>query len=174
MRRLTAAIALALLVSLAGCSGAVGDPFAADETDAAAGDVVTATDASANATGVDHTLRVEANESTAGSELESVSATYPREAFEVEGAKHGAVELGVDTDGDGDAEREFNESHVSGVNNNEYSFTVELDTGYALDRGDAVVVTYPAVDNPDESGEYEVAVTLNDDQTENGTLAVEA
>lgn len=177
MRRLTAAIALALLVSVAGCAGFAGElgggASGGDSTDAADGDVVSAADASPNATGVVHTLRVEANESTAGSELESVSATYPREAFEVEGAKHDAVGLGVDTDADGEVEREFDETNVSGVNNNDYSFTVELDTGYSLERGDIVVVEYPAVDNPGEPGEYEVAVALNDDRVANGTVEIE-
>ncbi|WP_132058091.1 hypothetical protein [Halorussus amylolyticus] len=187
MRRLTAAIALALLVSLAGCSGFAGgalsdgttgeDGGVTGEDDGATGEdgasVVSAANSTPDATGVEHTLRVEVNESTAGSEWESLSATYLREEFTVDGAKHGAVALGVDTDGDGEVEQEFNETHVSGVNNNEYSFTVGLDTGYMLEDGDAVVVAYPAVDNPAESGEYDVSVTLNDDQTANGTLAVE-
>jgi len=54
----------------------------------------------------------------------------------------------------GGRDRRFDESHVSGVNNNAYSFDVTLDMDDTLEEGDVVVVRYPAVDNPDEPGEY--------------------
>ncbi|GAA0194167.1 hypothetical protein [Halobaculum roseum] len=80
--------------------------------------------------------------------------------------------FGVDTNDDGEVDREFNETAISGVNNNDYSFTLSLDTDYTLEAGDTVVVRYPAVDNPEESGEYEVAVTLNDARTITETLTI--
>ncbi|WP_143040879.1 hypothetical protein [Halopenitus malekzadehii] len=68
----------------------------------------------------------------------------------------------VDTDADGEIDRRFNETHVSGVNTNDYSYTIALDTGYALETDDVIVVEYPAVDTPEESGTYTVAVAIND------------
>ncbi|WP_299332169.1 hypothetical protein [Haloplanus sp.] len=68
----------------------------------------------AGATGVNQTLRVEVGEDLAGSEWTAVGATYPREAFTVDGAAHEEVVLGVDTDGDGEIDRRFDETHVSG------------------------------------------------------------
>jgi hypothetical protein len=62
---------------------------------------------------------------------------------------------------------------VSGVNNNEYSFDVTLDTDYTLQEGDVVVVRYPAVDNPAEPGDYEVELRLNDGRTETVTVTIE-
>lgn len=56
--------------------------------------------------------------------------------------------LGVDTNGDGEVDREFNESAISGVNNNDYSFTLSLDTDYTLDAGNTVVVRYPRSTTP--------------------------
>lgn len=130
-------------------------------------------DSAANATGVTQTVRLSADDATAGSEWHSLSVEYPREHFTVESAQHENVSLGVDTDDDGAVDEQFNETHVSGVNNNAYSFTVELDTGYALEAGDVVVVEYPTVDNPAEPGNYTVEATLNDEQTSNDTITVE-
>jgi hypothetical protein len=128
---------------------------------------------SPGATGVNQTLRITAEETTGGSEFAAIGATCPRDNFTVGSAQHGAVTIGVDTDGDGDLDRTFDETHISGVNNNEYSFDVTLDTGYTLEEGDAVVVRYPATDNPSESGEYEIEVRLNDQQTETVTMTIE-
>ncbi|UIP01174.1 hypothetical protein Hbl1158_07455 [Halobaculum sp. CBA1158] len=58
------------------------------------------------------------------------------------------------------------------MNTNDYSFTVALDTDYTLESGDTVVVRYPAVDNPEEPGEYGVAVTLNGDRTISETVTI--
>lgn len=173
MRRTLIAVALAVLVATSGCAAFGGGDGDGGTATAGTDDVVDVADDSANASSVNQTMRLSANESVAGSEWESLSASYPREEFTVHSAQHGNVSLGVDTDGDGDLEREFNETHVSGVNNNEYSFTIELDTDYTLEAGDVVVVEYPAVDNPEDSGEYTVEVSVNENQTENATLTVE-
>ncbi len=166
-------VAVVALVSLAGCSGLGGGPAGDGTADDAGADgsVVESGNATPGATGVDHTLRVTVNES-AGSEWESVAATYPRDRFSVDSVQHGDLRLGVDTDGDGALDREFDGSHVSGANNNDYSFTVGLDTDYTLEAGDVVVVEYPAVDNPGEPGEYAVEVTVNDAQTTTGNVTV--
>lgn len=121
---------------------------------------------------MNQTLRLTVNETTAGSELSAFGATYPRDRFVVDSAQHDALFVGVDTDGDGTVEREFDETNVSGVNNNAYSFDVTLDTGYTLEAGDTVVVRYPAVDNPDEAGEYDVEVGLNGQQRANSTVTI--
>lgn len=160
------------MVALAGCAGLPGGGDAGESTAVPDEDVSVADD-EPNATGVNQTLRLTANESVAGDELTSVGATYPRERFTVNEAAHDAVVIGVDTDGDGELDREFNETHVSGVNTNEYSYDVTLDTDYTLEEGDAVVLGYPAVDNPEESGEYEVELHVNDEQRANGTFVIE-
>ncbi|PGF16539.1 hypothetical protein CP556_10690 [Natrinema sp. CBA1119] len=179
MRRILLVVTLAVLVSIAGCSGLGGettDPSADDEEplDPSSDDnsTVDSDDPMTNATDANQSIRIEANESVAGSEWESLAVTYPRENFTVDSAQHGDILLGADTTGDGTADRTFNETHVSGVNNNDYSFTVELDTEYTLEAGDVIVAEYPAVDNPAEPGEYAVEVTLNEDQTANGTVAI--
>ncbi len=170
MRRTLVAVALAVLVATAGCASFGGS----SDTDAEpTSGVVAPSDSAANATAVNQTIRLSVDDSTAGSEWTSLSVAYPRENFTVESAHHENVSLGVDTNDDGAPEETFNESHISGVNNNAYSFTVELDTGYTLASGDVVVVEYPAVDNPAEPGNYTVEVTLNDEQTANGTVTVE-
>jgi len=171
VRQILIAVALAVLVSTAGCAAFGGGGDAGPAT--SDGGVVEANDPAADATGVNQTVRLSADESVAGSEWTSLSVAYPRENFTVESAQHGNVSLGVDTDDDGEVDERYNESHVSGVNNNAYSFTVELDTGYELSTGDVVVVEYPAVDNPAEPGNYTVTATLNDEQTTNGTVVVE-
>ncbi|GAB3667100.1 hypothetical protein [Halopiger thermotolerans] len=179
MRRILLVVALAVLVSIAGCSGFVGETGApssdADGTPAAAGnETVESQNRMADATATNQTVRIEANESVAGSEWESLSVTYPREHFTVGSAQHEEIALGVDTNGDGSIDREFNETHISGVNNNDYSFTVELDAEYVLEDGDVVVVEYPAVDNPSAPGKFAVEVTLNEDQTAEGTIEITA
>jgi hypothetical protein len=118
-------------------------------------------------------VRISVDETTNGSEWTAVGVAYPRENFTVHSVQHGELELGVDTDGDGEIDRKFDESHVSGVNNNAYSFDVTLDTDYTLQSGDVVVVRYPAVDNPAEPGDYDVEVSLNDQQTATSTLNIE-
>ena len=133
-------------------------------------------DPETNDTAVDdvtYTLATVVSEDTAGSEWTAIGATYPRDAFRVDSAGHENVTLGVDMDGDDEMEQTFDESHVSGVNNNDFSFAVTLDIGYTLQTGDVVMVTYSAVDNPDEPGEYTVAVRLNGQQTTNTTVSIE-
>lgn len=169
MRRTVLVIAMVSLVALSGCTGLLGDEGSEIESN----ETVAVGDSAPDATNVNQTLQIEVGESLAGSELTAIGATYPRGKFVVDGAKHGAVGLGVDTDGDGTVDREFDESHVSGVNNNEYSFDVTLDTGYTLQQGDVVMLRYPSVDNPSEPGEYEIDIRLNDQQTTTGTVVIE-
>jgi hypothetical protein len=167
MRRVLLAVLLAALIALSGCSalpgGQTGDGPPA----------VSAENAEPGATNVTQTLRIAADGTTNGTELSAIGATYPRDEFSVETAQHDAIAVGVDTDDDGDVDRPFNETHISGVNTNAYSFDVTLETGYTLERGDVVVVRYPAVDNPSEAGEYDVDVRLNDGQTATETLTFE-
>ncbi|WP_435552817.1 hypothetical protein [Natrinema sp. CGMCC1.2065] len=179
MRRTLLVVTLAVLVSLAGCSGLGGDsadpsPEGDDSaTPSADGNsTVESGDSTLDATDTNQSVTIEANESVNGSEWESLSVTYPRENFTVDSAQHEDIVLGADTTGDGVVDREFNETHISGVNNNDYSFTIELDTDYTLESGDVVVAAYPAVDNPSEPGEYTVEVMINEAQTANGTITI--
>ncbi|WP_135363930.1 hypothetical protein [Halosimplex halophilum] len=172
MKRTLIAVGLATLVALAGCSALTGGSGDGDPT-TVTGEQVALEDDSAGATDVNQTLRLTVDETTNGSEWTAIGATYPRENFTVDSAQHGEIVLGVDTDDDGELEREFDEGSVSGVNNNAYSFDVTLDTDYTLSEGDVVVVGYPAVDNPDEPGDYEVDVRVNDEQNAAATVTIE-
>lgn len=159
------------MVALAGCSAlSGGDQPAVDDS---VGDDVEIEHNATGATNVTQSISVEVDETVAGEELTDVGATYPRDRFVVRSAQHDEIALGVDTDEDGEAEQTFNQSHVSGANNNEFSFDIALDTDYTLQSGDVVTVEYPGIDNPSEPGEYDVEVSLNDRQTENVTVAVE-
>lgn len=168
MRRIALTLVVVATVLLAGCAALGGGDDAS-----VPGDQVAPEGTSAGATGVDHTLRIKVDDDTAGQEWTAIGGSYPRGSFALDSAQHEAVFLGVDTDGDGTVDREFDETHVSGVNNNEFSFTVSLDTDYTLESGDVVVVRYPAVDNPSDPGEYDVEVRLNDQQTATGTVSVD-
>lgn len=118
-------------------------------------------------------LQLTVGEDLAGSEWESVSATYPRDRFTVQSAQHEEIGVGVDTSGDGTTDQEFDASVISGVNNNDFSFTIELDIGYTFMEGDTVLVEYPAIDNPSEPGDYEVELSVNEVQTATATITVE-
>lgn len=118
-------------------------------------------------------LRLTVGEDLADSEWQSVSATYPRDQFVVQSAQHDAIGLEVEASSNGNADEEFDASAISGVNNNDFSFTIELDTGYMLMEGDTLLVEYPAIDNPSEPGEYEVEMTVNDVQTATATITIE-
>lgn len=118
----------------------------------------------------EQSLRLTIGEDLAGSEWQSIGATYPRDRFTVQSAQHEDIFLGVDTSGDGTADEEFGSDAISGVNNNDFSFTIEVDSGYTLSDGDTLLVDYPAIDNPNEAGEYEVELTINEVQT--GTVTV--
>ncbi len=161
------------MVALAGCSAVPGGG-SGDGGDASTPDEgVAVEDDAPDATDVNQTLRIEVGEDLAGTEWTAVGATYPREDFTVDSAGHEAITLGVDTDGDGEIDRRFDETHVSGVNNNAYSFDVTLDTGHTLQEGDVIVLGYPAVDNPSEPGEYEVDLRVNDRETTTATITIE-
>jgi hypothetical protein len=159
-------IAVVAMVAFSGCAALNGGSKGAPD------DVAVEND-DPGATNVNQTLRIEVDETTADSELTAIGASYPRENFTVDAAQHDQIEIGVDTDGDGELEAELNEMHISGVNNNEYSFDVTLDTGYRLQEGDTVVVSYPAVDNPSEAGDYEVGIRLNERQQASDTVRIE-
>ncbi|WP_311171389.1 hypothetical protein [Halobellus ordinarius] len=172
-RRTYLAAASAAIAATAGCStltgGGSGSDGSDDESDGAD---VELENTDAGAAGA-QTLRVPVEESLAGGTLSVVSATYPRDRFVVDSTSHDAITVGVDTDDDGSLEEEFGADAISGANNNEYSFDVTLETDYELTEGDVVVLDYPAVTNPSESGEYEVTVTLNETQETTVTLVVE-
>lgn len=172
MKRSVLAVVLAVLVTLSGCAALTGSQSDEQETTVPDEQVAVA-DNESGATNVSQTLRIAVNETTAGTELTEVGATYPRDRFAVDAAQHEDITLGVDTDGDGELDRRFNETHVSGVNNNEYSFDIALDTEYTLQEGDVVVVGYPSVDNPTDTGDYEVLIRLNDQQNSTGTVTIE-
>jgi len=163
-RTVIAGAATALATALAGCSSGGSD----DETQ----EPVEPADNSAGER-TSQSLRLTVGEDLAGGEWQSVSASYPRDRFVVQSAQHEEVGLGVDRSGDGNADEEFGADAISGVNNNEFSFTIELDTGYTLEQGDTVLVEYPAVDNPSEPGEYEVELSVNEIQTATATITVE-
>lgn len=167
MRKTLVAVALAALVATAGCSafGGGGDGEAPSD------DPIEVENPATNETSA-YAVNASVGDEVADSEWESLSVEYPRENFTVSSAQHDELDLGVDTDDDSEVERELNETHVSGVNNNAYSFTVELDTDYTLESGDELHVTYPNVDNPDEAGNYTVAVTVNDASTTNVTVRI--
>jgi len=141
------------VATLAGCSSDSGG--GGEET-------VELDDNEAGETDVSQRLRIPVEESVAGQTLDTVSASYPRDRFVVDSASHDAISLGIDQGDTGTTDEEFEADVISGVNNNDYSFTVTVDTGYELSTGDVVVLNYPAVTNPDEPGEYEVTVGLND------------
>jgi len=171
VNRKIAIVAVALLVALAGCSGMPGGD---EPTTVSEGDRLSAENAEAGATDVNQTLSITVTEDGAnGSTLSEVGATYPRENFTVDSAQHGEIFVGVDTDDDEVLEETFDESAISGANNNAYSFDVTLDTDYTLETGDTVVLRYPAVDNPEEPGEYDVDLRLNGEQTSNATITIE-
>lgn len=173
MNRSLLAIVVAATVVLSGCAAL---PGGQDETTASpeiGGEQVDVEDADAGASGVNNTLRIAVDESTNGTELAAIGATYPRENFTVDSAPHDAIVVGVDTNADGEIDERFDANDVSGVNNNAYSFDVTLDTDYTLESGDVVVVTYPAVENPSAAGEYEVEVRLNERQSATGNVTIE-
>lgn len=156
----------ALAVGLAGCSSGNNEETN-DDQDSVDPDDNTAGEQTGQS------LRLTVGEALADNEWQSVSATYPRDQFEVQSAQHEAIGLGVDSTGDGTADEEFDASAISGVNNNDFSFTIELDTGYTLTENDMVLVEYPAVDNPSEPGEYDVEIAVNDIQTATATITIE-
>jgi hypothetical protein len=163
VNRTLLAVGVVAMVGLAGCAGLTGD---------GADDGVQPETNGTDATGVTYAVGIEVDETTAGSEWTEIGATYPREEFVVDAAGHENITLGVDTDGDEESERSFDETHVSGVNNNAYSFDVTLDTDYTLESGDVVMVEYPDVTNPGEPDEYTVEVGLNGEQTANSTVVI--
>lgn len=163
----TLAIAVIVLVALAGCSTFIGTEHPKVNVG------IAIDDNSTGATNVTQSVSIKADESTAGEEWAEIGATHPRDRFTVHSSQHDQIQLGGDTDGDGKSEQTFNETHVSGVNNNAFSFAVTLDTGYTLEEGDIVMVEYSAIDNPSDPGDYTVEVRLNDRQTTNATVTIE-
>lgn len=164
-RTVLATAAAALTTAAAGCSSGEDDSDSNDESP------VEITDNGAGERS-SQSLRLTVGEDLAGAEWESVSATYPRDQFTVRSAQHEDITFGVDTSGNGSVDREFDAGDISGVNNNEFSFTIELDTGYTLAEGDTVRVEYPAVDNPSEPGDYEVETSVNEVQTATTTVTI--
>jgi len=161
------------MIALAGCSAVLPGDQSGPESTATPEEGIAAENSSPGATDVNQTLRIDVSESMAGAELTELGATYPRDRFAVDSAQHGDIVLGIDSDGDGEIDREFNETHVSGVNNNEYSFDISLETGYTLEAGDTIVLGYPAVSNPEEPGEYDIEIRVNGQSTATATVTIE-
>jgi hypothetical protein len=166
MKRRTAlaGVTTVLATSMAGCSSGGsnsddGEPVELDDN--SAGEQTS------------QSLRLTVGDNLVGSEWQSVSATYPRDQFTVQSAQHEDITLGVDTSGDGTADEAFDASAISGVNTNDFSFTIELDTGYTFAGGDTVLFEYPAVETPSEPGEYDVEVSVNEVQTATATTTIE-
>lgn len=137
-------------------------------------DLVVAENATSGADGVVHSAVVDVD-AAAGTELDSVTVSYPKAAVDLGTSQHDDVlAVGVDTDGDGDLEESFDEDDVSGVNTNDddSELTVGLDTAYTLASGDRVTVRYDDAKNPDVAGDYDVSVTVNGEQTTDGTLTI--
>lgn len=172
VNRTILAVVVAVTVALSGCAALLGGQDSGSQEPAVSDDSVAVDDDATGATGVNHTLQMTVDDSTADTELSAFGATYPREHFTVGAAKHEDVVVGVDTNDDGEIDRRFEASAVSGVNNNDYSFDVTFDSDYTLQSGDVVVVEYPAVSNPAEAGEYEVELRLNDGQTATGNVTI--
>ena len=172
MKKTTLAVALAAMIALAGCSAVLPGDQSEPESTATPEEGIAVENSSTGATDVNQTLRIDVNESMAGAELAELGATYPRDRFTIDSAQHEDIVLGVDTDGDGAIDREFNETHVSGVNNNAYSFDITLDTGYTLEEGDTVVLRYPEVTNPDRTGDYDVEVRVNGQSAATATVTI--
>jgi hypothetical protein len=160
-------IGLVMIIALAGCAGLPGS----DQQNSDTG--VTIEDDSSGATNVTQAVSLEVDDASAGQEFTEIGATYPREDFVVRAAQHDQIVLGVDSDGDGHVEHRFNETHISGVNNNAYSFDITLETGYTLETGDVVKIEYPAINNPSQPGEYTVEMRLNDGHSVNTTVQIE-
>jgi uncharacterized protein YceK len=173
VNRSTIAVALAAMIALAGCSAVLPGDQPAPESTPTPEEGVAVENSSAGATDVNQTLRIDVDDSMAGAELAEVGATYPRDRFAVDAAQHEDIALGIDTDGNGEIDRAFDETHISGVNNNEYSFDITMDTGYTLEAGDTIVLGYPAVSNPDEPGEYDVEVRVNGQSAATATVTIE-
>ena len=165
-RTVLATAATALATAVAGCSSG------GNSTENDDGDPVELADNSAGEQ-TSQSLRLTVGEALAGSEWQSVGATYPRNQFTVQSARHEEISLGIDTSGDGTADEEFGADVISGINNNGFSFTTELDTGYTVTEGDTVLVEYPAIDNPSDPGEYEVEISVNEVQTATATITIE-
>jgi len=164
------AIATVALVALAGCAGQSGTERTGTNGSVESG--IRTTDNVTGAMNVTHWVGAEVGNATAGEALSGIGAVYPGEHFAVGGAEPEEIRVGVDRNGDGEPDQTFNESHVSAVNNTENSFDVTLDTDYTLQSGDVVTVAYPAVDHPDEAGEYTVQVRLNDRPASNQTIVI--
>ncbi|WP_311171220.1 type IV pilin N-terminal domain-containing protein [Halobellus ordinarius] len=149
--------------------GDLGDDAALQE------DLVVAEDPTAGADDVVHATVLNA-EDAEGEELESVTVEYPKEAVDLDTAKHEEIlTVGVDTDADGDLEETFGEGDISGVNTNDDDsvLTVTFETGYELRADDRVHLRYGAAENPDSAGEYDVSARVNDAAWVTGRLVID-
>ena len=136
--------------------------------------LVVAEDPTAGATGVVHSVVVGVDEA-AGEELGEITVDYPENTVYVGRTSRREIGApGVDTDEDDLLEREF-DTDVAGVEATptDDTLAVRVDTDHALKEGDRIKLRYGEVDDLDDPGEYDVTVTLNDAQTESGTLVVE-
>lgn len=138
-----------------------------------------ALDEAAGATGIEHAVLAEANETMDGKQLSDIKVDYGDDSADPDDVSgfDDITEVGVDTDGDDEIETNLTDD-LDGVNTNDNSrIRVAFDTTYVLSEGDTVIVQYEGVDNPNSSGEYEATVTLiahdNTEQDVEATLDIE-
>ncbi|GAB3323815.1 hypothetical protein EI982_09025 [Haloplanus rallus] len=118
----------------------------------------------------------------AGNSLNSVVVEYPDGSASVTGVdeREDIETVGIDEDRDGDIEVDATDDveccppddgvKVSDGGN---TITIELSGNYNLEGGDALIVEFEEVDNPDGAGDYAVTVGINGDETDSGTLEID-
>lgn len=109
-----------------------------------------------------------------GNSLNSVTVSYT--AANASGAGAGDIVLaGFDDDGDGQIETDWRgdvEDDDVGPKNDGQTFVVEVTGNYDLTDDHRLVLAVRSVENPASGGSYAVSVTVNDEQTYAGTLAI--
>ncbi|WP_430503856.1 archaellin/type IV pilin N-terminal domain-containing protein [Haloparvum sp. PAK95] len=145
---------------------------ATPEGDGLQSDLVVAENTTPGASDVVHSTVIEVDEA-AGVELDEITIDYPTEVDLETSQQEDVLSFGIDTDADGELEESFSANNM-GINTNDGDsrLTITKTTEYTLSEGDRVVLRVDSADNPDSAGEYNVTVTLNSDQTEDGTLVV--
>lgn len=117
-----------------------------------------------------------AGESEVGDPLDGVRVAYDRTDVSAVSNASGDVEaLGVDTDGDGDVEKDYR-AELSSLDTTDGGHTLVVDVSgvtYRLQAGDRVVLRYADVRNP-SAGTYTVRITpdYHAGDPETGTLEI--
>lgn len=178
-------IVLTLLLATTLAVGLSADLPASTASDIASGDLgdedtlqselVVAEDRTPGGDDVVHSTVVGVDDA-AGQEWTELTVDYPKDPIDLDTTQHDEIlEIGVDTDADGDLDETFDAADVSGVNTNDDDsvLTVTFDTGYELQDGDRVHLRYEGANNPDAAGEYDVRVRINDAGWTDGTLVID-